>query len=265
MHELNTIGLHFPVKFRDTPKFENRNPSISVIVLVNENNEVFCSTPKSTAAGNITYTFWWSPTTMARFTIFFTGTCPLSFMDVLNTAHTRTCTRTAYTASRRRVCSQLTYLTIPSIPSRKRSSPHATSRRKVSKDQSHRKNAPSAFHSIYRLWGLPGAGWRKWREHFQHKGTSTPYCTSPASTLPTRSILDVIPTSSDKCVSFHIGLLRFLNSLQFLTAFLYALVQSLAADGKDKFSQTARHYPDSNLVVENGNYPYEYKKETILY
>ena len=41
MHELNTTELHFPLKYSDTAKFENINPSISVNVLVFENNEVF--------------------------------------------------------------------------------------------------------------------------------------------------------------------------------------------------------------------------------
>ena len=57
--------------------------------------------------------------------------------------------------------------------------------------------------------------------------------------------IDVIPTTSKKLLGFQIGNLRFLDSLQFLTASLDTLVQSLAADGRDKFSHTARHYPSS--------------------
>ena len=41
MHELNTTGLQFPLKFTNTSKLENLNPTISVNVLVFENNEVF--------------------------------------------------------------------------------------------------------------------------------------------------------------------------------------------------------------------------------
>ena len=41
MHELCTTSLQFPLKFSDTPKFENLNPSICVNILVFENNEVF--------------------------------------------------------------------------------------------------------------------------------------------------------------------------------------------------------------------------------
>ena len=70
--------------------------------------------------------------------------------------------------------------------------------------------------------------------------------------------IDIIPITSEKFLSFQIGNLRFLDSLQFLTASLDTLVQSLAADGRDKFSHTARHYPDSDLVFTKGNYPYEY-------
>ena len=40
--------------------------------------------------------------------------------------------------------------------------------------------------------------------------------------------IDVIPTTSEKFLSFQIGNLRFLDSLKFLTAFLDTLVQSLA-------------------------------------
>ena len=66
------------------------------------------------------------------------------------------------------------------------------------------------------------------------------------------SSIDVIPTYSEKFLSFQIGNLRFLDCLQFLTASLDTLVQSLAADGKDKFSHTARHYPHSDLVFAKG-------------
>ena len=55
-----------------------------------------------------------------------------------------------------------------------------------------------------------------------------------------------------------IGNLLFLDSLQFQTAFLDTLDQSLAADGMDKFRHTARHYPDSDLVFAKGRYPYAY-------
>ena len=53
------------------------------------------------------------------------------------------------------------------------------------------------------------------------------------------------------------GNLCFRDSLQFLTASLEILFQSLAADGRDKLCHTARHYLDSDLVFGKGNYPYE--------
>ena len=72
------------------------------------------------------------------------------------------------------------------------------------------------------------------------------------------NLFDVIPTTSEKFLSFQIGNLRFLDSLQFLTASLNTLVQSLTVDGRDKFSHTVWRYSDSDLVFAKGNYPYEY-------
>ena len=40
-NELDISGLHFPLKYSDIAKFETLNPTISVNVLVFENNEVF--------------------------------------------------------------------------------------------------------------------------------------------------------------------------------------------------------------------------------
>ena len=59
---------------------------------------------------------------------------------------------------------------------------------------------------------------------------------------------DVIPTTSEKFLSLQIGNVRFIDSLQFPTAFLDTLVQSLASDGRDKCSHITRHYPESDLV-----------------
>ena len=71
-----------------------------------------------------------------------------------------------------------------------------------------------------------------------------------------RSKIDVIPTSSEKFLSFQICNLHFLGSLQFPTAALDTLFQRLAADGRDRISYIARHYTESDLVFANGNYPY---------
>ena len=67
--------------------------------------------------------------------------------------------------------------------------------------------------------------------------------------------IDVIPTTSEKFLRFQIGNLRFLDSLQFLSTSLDTLVHTLAADGSDKFSHTARHCSDSDLVFANGKLP----------
>ena len=48
------------------------------------------------------------------------------------------------------------------------------------------------------------------------------------------------------------------DSLQFFTASVDTLVQSLAADSKDKFSHTTQHYLDIEFVFAKRNYPYEY-------
>ena len=72
------------------------------------------------------------------------------------------------------------------------------------------------------------------------------------------SDIQVIPTTSENYISFEIGNLRFLDSLQFLNASLDSLVQSLVKDGVDKFQHTQRHFPDSDLVSQKGTYCYEY-------
>ena len=80
------------------------------------------------------------------------------------------------------------------------------------------------------------------------------------------SSIDVIPTSSEIFLHFKIGNLRFLDTLQFLTASLDTLIQSLAADGREKISHTARHYRDSDLVFAKVNYAYAYMdgRDTFL-
>ena len=69
---------------------------------------------------------------------------------------------------------------------------------------------------------------------------------------------EVIPTSSEKFISFQIGNLRFLDSLQFLSASLDTLVQTLIKDGLQKFPNTKRHYPNSDLAFQKGTYPDEF-------
>ena len=50
--------------------------------------------------------------------------------------------------------------------------------------------------------------------------------------------IEVIPTTSEKFLSFQIGNLHFLDSLQFLSASLDTLVQTLIKDGTQKFPNT---------------------------
>ena len=72
------------------------------------------------------------------------------------------------------------------------------------------------------------------------------------------NLINVIQTSSEKFISFQIDNLRFLDSLQFLTASLDVQVNILLADGRDKFFHSTRHYPNSDLVFSKGVYPYEF-------
>ena len=62
------------------------------------------------------------------------------------------------------------------------------------------------------------------------------------------SDIQVIQTTSEKYISFHIGSLRFLDSLQFLNASLDSLVQSLAKDRVDKFN---KHKVISQAVISS--------------
>ena len=68
----------------------------------------------------------------------------------------------------------------------------------------------------------------------------------------------VIPTSSEKFISFQRSNLRFLDSLQFLSASLNTLVQTLIKDGTQKFPKTKRHYPNSDPAFQKATYPYEF-------
>ena len=79
------------------------------------------------------------------------------------------------------------------------------------------------------------------------------------------SDIQVISTTSEKYISFQIRSLRFLDSLQFLNASLDSLVQSLAKDGVDKFQQTQRHFPGSDLAFQNDTYCYEYMDSRVKF
>ena len=62
----------------------------------------------------------------------------------------------------------------------------------------------------------------------------------------------------EKNISFQIGSLRFLDSLQFSNATLESLVQSLVKDGVDKFQHTQTHFPGRDFVFQKDIYCYEY-------
>ena len=103
-NELDISGLNFPLKFSNTPKFETLNPSISVNVLVYENNEVFPLYASKHRDRKYHVNLLMISRIEGKFTTCSLGTCPLSYMEALNTMDTRTCVRTPSIASRRCVC-----------------------------------------------------------------------------------------------------------------------------------------------------------------
>lgn len=74
------------------------------------------------------------------------------------------------------------------------------------------------------------------------------------------SDISVIPINAEKYVSFSVGSLRFIDSLQFLNASLDTLVSNLAKEGKSKFSVLNALFPSDkvDLLLAKGVYPYEY-------
>ncbi|GFT23072.1 uncharacterized protein NPIL_44801 [Nephila pilipes] len=68
--------------------------------------------------------------------------------------------------------------------------------------------------------------------------------------------LTCIPSNSEKYISFSIGSLRFLDSLQFLNASLEKLVSNLV---KNQLKLTSDFFKDkTDLMVHKEIYPYEY-------
>ncbi|XP_041361970.1 uncharacterized protein LOC121377941 [Gigantopelta aegis] len=65
----------------------------------------------------------------------------------------------------------------------------------------------------------------------------------------------------EKYISFSVGSLRFIDSLQFLNASLETLVTNLKADGSDKFTQLTKEFSDEqkiSLLLRKGVYPYDF-------
>ncbi|XP_021341715.1 uncharacterized protein LOC110442433 [Mizuhopecten yessoensis] len=73
--------------------------------------------------------------------------------------------------------------------------------------------------------------------------------------------LSCIPNNMEKYMSFSLGNLRFIDSLQFLNAPLDTLVSNLAVEGIDKFPNLSKHFPKEEhlkLLLRKGVYPYDY-------
>jgi RNase P subunit RPR2 len=71
----------------------------------------------------------------------------------------------------------------------------------------------------------------------------------------------VIANNTEKFMTFQVGQLRFLDSLQFLNASLDTLVSNLRRDDSTCFHHTRRHFTDQDSfkrVIRKGVYPYEY-------
>ena len=72
--------------------------------------------------------------------------------------------------------------------------------------------------------------------------------------------ISCIPTNDEKYISFSIGDLTFIDSLQFLNASLEKLVSNLAKQGVGNFRILNRYIDDERvpLLLRKGIYPYEY-------
>ena len=71
--------------------------------------------------------------------------------------------------------------------------------------------------------------------------------------------ISCLPNTMEKYISFSIGNLRFIDSLQFLNASLEKLTSNLAQNGPDKFIHLSKHFPnDIDLLLRKGIYPYDY-------
>ena len=72
--------------------------------------------------------------------------------------------------------------------------------------------------------------------------------------------IDCIPKNMEKYISFSIGHLDFLDSIQFMNASLEKLVSNLAKEGDAKFHVLKRYIEASKvpLLLRKGVYPYDY-------
>ena len=71
--------------------------------------------------------------------------------------------------------------------------------------------------------------------------------------------ITVIANNEEKYMSFTIGRLKFIDSFQFLSSSLDALVDNLKKDGLNDFKYTKRYMGEKwEMACEKGIYPYEY-------
>ena len=71
--------------------------------------------------------------------------------------------------------------------------------------------------------------------------------------------LRCIPNNNEKYISFSMGNIRFIDSLQFMNASLEKLVENLAKEGPSKFTHLKNCFPPQNeLLLRKGVYPYDY-------
>ena len=70
-----------------------------------------------------------------------------------------------------------------------------------------------------------------------------------------------IANNMEKYISFSIGNLSFIDSMQFMNTSLEKLVKNLSQEGLPKFRTLSRHYADEEelrLLTQKGVYPYDY-------
>lgn len=80
--------------------------------------------------------------------------------------------------------------------------------------------------------------------------------------------LTVIPNHSEKYLSFSVGNLRFIDSLQFLNESLEKLVTNLSKEDASKFEVLASHFPDEDqfqLLLRKGVYPYDFVSSSAIF
>ena len=72
--------------------------------------------------------------------------------------------------------------------------------------------------------------------------------------------LNCIANNTENNISFSVGQLEFLDSLQFMSSSLEKLVENLAKNGTDKFKIATEHTHTDKvpLLIRKGVYPYDY-------